>query len=110
MQTVFLPGQLMPYFDENPLQHLAVQADDADAVLDLQGQSHDEALKQVEALLQDPTAAADTYLVKFDSARHDGKETLFQPLGRRLLQARRDGLLTRCLPAADGTGYFIAFR
>ena len=28
--------------------------------------------------------------------------------GRRLLEARRTGLIARCLPASDGAAYFIA--
>lgn len=99
----------MPFFDDNPLQNLAFQPGDADATLDLCGTPQAEALAQVEALLLDPGVPA-SYLILFDQAGQDGGETLFLPLGRRLLEARRKGQLSRCLPIADGTGYFIAFR
>jgi len=98
----------MPFFDENPLARLAFQADEAQMVLDLRGLPLDEAMQAVETLLG-ARPAADSCLISFDPPRHDGRETLFLPLGRRLLQARRDGRLTRCLPAADGAAYFIAF-
>ena len=98
----------MPYFDENPLLALATQACEAEATLDLQGLSAIEALARVDALLAG-TDRRTTYLIHFDAAADDGRETLFLPLGRRLLQARRDGTLKHCLPAPDGTGYFIAF-
>jgi len=98
----------MPYFDENPLQKLAFQAGDADALLDLRGMSNDQAMQAVESLLSDPVSAKST-LIRFDPAADDGRETLFQPLGRRLLQARREGSLSRCLPAADGAAYFVSF-
>lgn len=98
----------MPYFDHNPLDKLALQADTADALLDLQGMAADQAMLKVEALLQGPSATG-SYLIRFDPATQDGRETLFLPLGRRLLQARRDGRLRRCLPAPDGAGYFITF-
>jgi hypothetical protein len=98
----------MPYFDENPLEKLAFQRDDADAVLDLSGMPAEEAMRTVEQLLRAPTPAG-SYLIRFDRAAADGRETLFLPLGRRLLAARRAGTLSRCLPVADGAGYFIAF-
>ena len=98
----------MPIFDENPLQRLALQPDDADAVLDLQGLNEDQALHTVEQLLGD-RGTATRYLIRFDAAAGDGRETLFLPLGRRLLEARRAGQLQRCLPSPDGAGYFIEF-
>ena len=98
----------MPYFDENPLAKIAFKAGDADALLDLQGIPAAEAMQAVEKLLREP-ASAKSFLIRFDAAADDGRETLFQPLGRRLLQARRDGCLSRCLPATDGAGYFITF-
>ena len=98
----------MPYFDENPLEKLAFQVGDADALLDLRGLPTDQAMRAVEHLLAG-AASAKSYLVRFDSATDDGRETLFLPLGRRLLQARREGRLNRCLPASDGAGYFITF-
>ena len=98
----------MPYFDQNPLEKLAFQAGDADAELDLRGLSADQAMQAVEQLLTDRTSAK-SCLIRFDPAADDGRETLFQPLGRRLLEARRSGRLTRCLPSADGAAYFISF-
>lgn len=96
----------MPYFDENPLQKLAFKAADAEAVLDLRGLTTEQAMLAVDKFLQTP-GGAKTYLIRFDPAVDDGRETLFQPLGRRLLQARREGLLSRCLPGTDGAGYFV---
>lgn len=98
----------MPFFDENPLHKLAFQADDAERLLDLRGIADGAALQQVETLLENGIPAQ-TCLIQFDPAGTEGRETLFLPLGRRLLQARRDGILARCLPAADGAAYFIAF-
>jgi len=103
-----LQAGAMPYFDENPLAKIAFQASDADALLDLQGMPAERAMQAVEKLLREP-APAQSVLIRFDAAAEDGRETLFQPLGRRLLQARREGHLKRCLPASDGAGYFISF-
>lgn len=98
----------MPYFEQNPLDKLAFRPGDAEAVLDLSGLPPDQAMHTVEQLLHTP-APAGSYLIRFDRAAADGRETLFLPLGRRLLEARRAGTLRRCLPVADGAGYFIAF-
>lgn len=101
----------MPFFDDNPLQKLALQAGSAEAELDLRGLPAHEALDQVESLLQ---AGADhqpsRVLIRFDPARGDGRETLFLPLGRRLLAARKAGQLRSCLPIAEGDGYLIVLR
>jgi hypothetical protein len=98
----------MPYFDRNPLEQLALQADAYEAEIDLRGLDSTAALQRIEALLQQPRSH-DRFLVRFDPPARNGRETLFLPLGRRLLEARRAGLLRRCLPSPDGCGYFIAF-
>lgn len=98
----------MPYFDQNPLTKLVFDAGDADAELDLRGIPVDRALADIETLL-DHQHENRSYLIRFDPAGDDGRETLFLPLGRRLLQARRDGSISRCLPGSDGASYFIAF-
>jgi hypothetical protein len=97
----------MPYFDENPLHKLVFQAEDAEATLDLRGMTNEMAMQQVERLIADG-GNKKTWLIRFDPAIDDGRETLFLPLGRRLLEARRTGLIARCLPASDGAAYFIA--
>jgi hypothetical protein len=97
----------MPYFDENPLLKLALQAGDAEVVLDLRGMSEEQAIQAVEELLEHPAPSRD-YRIRFDPPANDGRETLFLPVGRRLLQARRDGRLVRFLPYPDGAGYFIS--
>ena len=97
----------MPFFDENPLQKLVIQPDDAESTLDLRGMASDLAMRQVERLINDGSDKK-TWLIQFDPAADNGRETLFLPLGRRLLEARRAGLITRCLPASDGAAYFIA--
>ena len=98
----------MPFFEHNPLEKLVLQPGDAEAELDLRGMPSDQAMQTVEMLLASP-GELNTCMLRFDAASNDGRETLFIPLGRRLLQACREGILSRCLPLADGAGYFIAF-
>jgi hypothetical protein len=98
----------MPYFDQNPLEKLALQASEAEASLDLRGQAPEQALQAVEQLLRQAPPGK-SFLIQFDPASGDGHETLFLPLGKRLLRARREGCLQRCLPVPDGAAYFILF-
>jgi hypothetical protein len=98
----------MPHFESNPLEALALQPGEAEAQLDLRGLAPDAALAQVNRLLAESAANGPrSYELRFDPPRGDGAETLFLPLGRLLLQARRAGQLESCLPLADGAGYFI---
>lgn len=98
----------MPYFDENPLDKLAAQPREPDAVLDLCGMTGDAALQRVADLLAGTLPVAGRHVhIRFDPPRGDGRETLFLPLGRYLLAARKAGRLAACLPAASGNGYHI---
>ena len=98
----------MPYFEKNPLANLTFKPASAEHELDLTGLSQIDAMQLVEQLLtasQPPNSA----LIRFSAATNDGRETLFLPLGRRLLEARRAGLLQSCLPTAEGDAYFVRF-
>ena len=98
----------MPYFDKNPLANLALQPGAAEHELDLTDVSEIDAMQQVEQLLM-ASHPPSSVMIRFNAAANDGKETLFLPLGRRLLEARRAGLLQSCLPTAEGNAYFVRF-
>ena len=96
----------MPTFESNPLENLAISPDTIDETIELGDADPQLALARVRQLLAEaPTGRC--YQLTFDPARGDGAETLFLPLGRYLLDARREGLLTRCLPIGDGSGFVI---
>jgi len=97
----------MPTFETNPLENLQFLPGDADEEIELANMPHDQALALVEKLLE-KGALGRSYCLRFAPSKGDGKETLFQPLGRLLLAARKNGVLSRCLPISDGAGYFIA--
>lgn len=98
----------MPYFDENPLCKLAAKPAEADVELNLSGLTEAQALEQIEALLREgPGEKAKRVHIRFDPPQGDGRETLFLPIGRRLLAARKAGQLGGCLPATEGNGYHI---
>jgi hypothetical protein len=70
--------------------------------------SQDQAIQRIDDLLANGDHSR-VWLVCFDPPARDGSETLFLPVGKHLLAARRVGQLSHCLPASDGTGYVIAF-
>ena len=97
----------MPIFDPATAAALRGAATDADQVLDLRGLPRDRA----EMLLRETLAASRqqpaTLMVRLDPATPISGETLFLPIGRQLLQARRDGLVLNFapLPEAAGAGF-----
>lgn len=95
----------MPHFEDNPLQHMALLANDAETTLDLHGLDPETAVQRVDAMIE--TAAVRSCLIRFDGAGDDGVETLFLPLGRHLLAERKAGRLARCLPTPEGDGYYV---
>lgn len=96
----------MPTFDNNPLENLAIDPQSIDRTIDLGDASAEAALSQVDQVLA-TTAHGQCIRFSFSPPLGDGSETLFQPLGRHLLKARREGRLQRCLPASDGTAYIV---
>ncbi len=96
----------MPHFSENPLANLAFDPGTIDRTIHLDGSNETAALARVERLIA-KAPPGQCLLLRFPPAAGDGRETLFQPLGRFLLKARRAGRIARCLPVADGAGYVI---
>lgn len=97
----------MPTFPRNPLENLALGPGQVDETIDLGNADAELALARVAQLIES-APAGHCYALRFAPPRGDGSQTLFQPLGRYLLEARRNGRLARCLPASDGAGYVIA--
>jgi hypothetical protein len=84
---------------------------EADAVLDLKGTTRAEAEALVEDLIERSRfAEGRSVALVLDPPPPGGGETLFQPVGRLLLEAKRSGLIgqLQTLPAADGLGFFVA--
>ncbi len=81
---------------------------DADVVLDLSQAS----AAQAHARIRDALAGAApgrALAVRLAPPPEGGGETLFQPVGRQLLEARKAGLVDRLqtLPAGDGLGFYV---
>jgi len=96
----------MPSFERNPLELLKIAPGDIDTTVDLGQSERQDAIAQVQQLLAE-APPGHRYCLRFAPAKGDGSETLFQPLGRLLLQARREGRISSCLPLPDGAGYYL---
>jgi hypothetical protein len=84
---------------------------DAEAVLDLRGAALDRAEASIKDMLERSRfGPAKTVAVRLEPPPEGGGETLFQPVGRLLLEAKRRGWIERLqtLPAQDGLGFYVA--
>jgi hypothetical protein len=98
----------VPFFEQNPLRKLAVVSGKAEVRIDLRGMAEEQARARLaEAIERGRRGGTASFSVHFDPARGDGRETLFLPVGRMLLEARRAGKIRRCLPLPDGDGYYF---
>ena len=96
----------MPSYSSNPLEHLAIPEDQIDKRVDLGEADSDHALQEVDRVIE-TAPQGQCIAFYFAPPRGDGTPPLFQPLGKFLLQARRDGRLARCLPMPEGSGYVV---
>jgi len=103
----------MPHFEafyESKLRGTLGLADAA-AVLDLAGIPRETAEASIRDMLERSRfAQGKTVAIRLDPPPDGGGETLFQPIGRLLLEAKRRGWVDRLqtLPARDGLGFYVA--
>lgn len=102
----------MPHFEDFYADKLrgALGVTDADSVLDLRGSNRATAEASLKDMLERSRFAKNkTVAIRLDPPPEGGGETLFQPAGRLLLDAKRKGLLDRLqtLPAQDGLGFYV---
>jgi hypothetical protein len=103
----------VPHFDEFYANKLrgSLGVSDAEAVLDLRGASAEKAAASIQDMLERSRfAAAKSVAIRLDPPQEGGGETLFQPVGRALLAAKKRGWIERLqtLPAHDGLGFYVA--
>lgn len=95
--------------NDEDLRRLTGFREHAEYELDLRGLDLPHARASVARMLErsrfrPPRSVA----VRIDAPAADGGETLFQPIGRMLVEALRAGRLTRCRPLPEpGTGFWI---
>lgn len=98
-----------PFYADKLLGSLGLV--DAEATLDLRGASKRKAEASLDDLLERSRfSPPGTVAILIDPPMKPGKQTLFQPVGRKLLAARKCGWIERLtpLPAQDGLGFFVA--
>jgi hypothetical protein len=96
--------------DEEALGRLAIDIAGAEIELDLRGLDLAEARAAIDRMLAEERRAAPRgAVVRIDPATETSGETLFQPVGRLLLQAMKDGLATRCspIPGPAAAGFYV---
>ena len=96
----------MPFLSEDELRRLTGDPTPVDEVLDLVDQEREAALLMVESLLAGARSGKPRRVaIRFAPAVAGGGETLFLPLGRRILEARKRGLVVRFAPLPNGDGF-----
>jgi hypothetical protein len=104
----------MPFFEEFYADKLrgGMGRQEAEAVIDLRGTAKADAEAHVVALLSGRGGRpVRTVAILMDPATPTSGETLFQPIGRLLLEGKRRGIVERLLPlpARDGLGFYVVF-
>jgi hypothetical protein len=100
----------MDTIDEDDLRRLTGQERDAEYELDLRGLDGPHGRDSVRLMLERSRFRAPrSVVVRLDPPPEGGGETLFQPIGRMLLEARRTGVLDRfsTLPSDTGLGFHL---
>jgi hypothetical protein len=102
----------MPHFEEFYANKLrgSLGVAEAEAVLDLRGASRDQAAASLQEMLERSRfAASKSVAIRLEAPPEGGGETLFQPIGKALLEARKRGWIEhlQTLPAHDGLGFYV---
>ncbi len=93
-----------PRIEQSVLDGLLGREHTGEHDLDLRGMAVDDALVAIEAMLQRWAGRETTVVVRITPASPTSGETLFQPVARQLLSARRAGLITRFSPLSQPPG------
>ncbi len=103
----------MPHFEDFYADKLrgALGVADADAVLDLRDATREAAAVAIQDMLERSRfGGAKTVAIRLSPPPEGGGETLFQPVGKALLEAKKRAWIDRLhtLPAHDGLGFYVA--
>jgi hypothetical protein len=89
----------------DPVKMLEGAEFETEAVLDLRGLGREGALAKLRTLVEIRVGPGPRrWAVRIESAKAGGGETLFQPVGRYLLNAKRAGKIFAVAPLADPPG------
>ena len=97
----------MPYLKNEDLRRLTGLHDSAEYELDLCGLDLAHARASVERMLERSRFRPPrTVAIRIDKATATSGETLFQPIGRQLVDAMKADLIVRCRPLPEGSAGF----
>lgn len=97
----------MPFLKDEDLRRITGFHDSAEYELDLQGLDRLHAEASIERMLERSRFRAPrTVVVRIDKATATSGETLFQPVGRQLVEAMKAGTVSRCRPLPEGSAGF----
>ncbi len=102
----------MPHFEEFYADKLrgALGVTDAESVLDLRSASREQAAASIQDMLERSRfAQTKSVAIRLAAPPEGGGETLFQPVGKALLEAKKRGWIERLqtLRAEDGLGFYV---
>ncbi len=99
----------MPFLRDEDLRRLTGFHDSAEYELDLCGLDLPHARASVERMLERSRFRRPrSVVIRIEKASATSGETLFQPIGRMLVEAMKAGLVLRCRPLPnDGAGFWI---
>jgi hypothetical protein len=97
----------MPFLKDEDIRRLTGFRDQAEYELDLTGLDLLHSKASVERMLERSRFRAPrSVVIRIDKAGPDTGETHFQPIGRQLVEAMREGIVLRCRPLPEAGGGF----
>ena len=97
----------MPYLKQEDLRRITGLRDSAEYELDLCGLDRPHAMASVERMLERSRfRPSRSVIIRIDKAGPTSGETLFQPIGRQLVDAMKANLVSRCRPLPEGSAGF----
>ena len=102
----------MPYIDDEDIRRLTGMKDRAEYELDLCGLDLAHSIASVERMIERSRFQKPrTVIIKIDRATATSGETFFQPIGRLLIQAMKEGTVRQCRPHMEtGSGYWVSLK
>ncbi len=99
----------MPFLKDEDIRRLTGFHEDAEYELDLCGLDRAHAEASVDRMLERSRFRPPrTVVIRIDKASATSGTTLFQPVGRMLVDAMKTGLVTRCNPLPEvGGGFWV---
>ena len=97
----------MPFLKQEDIRRLTGFRDSAEYELDLCGLDLLHAKASVERMLERSRFRPPrSVVIRIDKASATSGETLFQPIGRQLVDAMKAGVIARCRPLPEGSAGF----